>query len=46
MPILQVLKLINKVAASGIPEDAEETANPTDEMVGLLREAAGVSHRY
>ncbi|CAE6475372.1 unnamed protein product [Rhizoctonia solani] len=39
--VRQVLKLINKVAASGIPEDAEETGNPTDDVVEKLREAAG-----
>ncbi|CAE6529879.1 unnamed protein product [Rhizoctonia solani] len=38
--VRQVLKLINKVSASGIPEDAEETGNPTEETIKLLREAA------
>ncbi|KAJ1309318.1 hypothetical protein OPQ81_004979 [Rhizoctonia solani] len=40
----QVLKLINKVVASGIPEDAQEIGNPTEEIVGKLREAAGYSN--
>ncbi|CAE6455944.1 unnamed protein product, partial [Rhizoctonia solani] len=38
--VRQVLKLINKVSVSGIPEDAEESGNPTEETVHLLREAA------
>ncbi|CAE6497140.1 unnamed protein product [Rhizoctonia solani] len=36
----EVLKLFNKVSTSGIPEDAEETGKPTEEMVKLLWEAA------
>ncbi|CAE6504361.1 unnamed protein product [Rhizoctonia solani] len=39
--VRQLLNLINKVLASGIPEDAEEIGAPTDEIVGKLREAAG-----
>ncbi|KAF8748550.1 glycosyl hydrolase 3 family [Rhizoctonia solani] len=38
--VRQLLGLINKVSASGIPEDAEENGNPTEEVVGELREAA------
>ncbi|KAG8738833.1 hypothetical protein FRC10_006444 [Ceratobasidium sp. 414] len=38
---MPVLKFINKVAASGVPENAEETGNPSEEMVALLRESAG-----
>ncbi|CAE6450341.1 unnamed protein product [Rhizoctonia solani] len=40
--VRQVLNLVNKVAASGIPENAEETGNPTDDTIRKLREAAGV----
>ncbi|KAG9101846.1 hypothetical protein FRC06_002549 [Ceratobasidium sp. 370] len=39
--VRQVLKFINKVAASGVPENAEETGEPTEEVVALLRESAG-----
>ncbi|KDN34971.1 hypothetical protein RSAG8_11977, partial [Rhizoctonia solani AG-8 WAC10335] len=39
--VRQMLNLINKVTASGIPENAEETGNPTDEIISKLREAAG-----
>ncbi|CAE7214859.1 unnamed protein product [Rhizoctonia solani] len=39
--VRQVLNLVNKVAASGIPENAEETGNPTDDTIRKLREAAG-----
>ncbi|KAG8712328.1 hypothetical protein FRC11_000440 [Ceratobasidium sp. 423] len=42
--VRQVLNLINKVTASRIPEDAEETGNPTEEIVAKLREAAGHSN--
>ncbi|CAE6529872.1 unnamed protein product [Rhizoctonia solani] len=42
--VRQVLNLINKVTTSGIPEDAEETGNPTEEIVEKLREAAGHSN--
>ncbi|CUA68916.1 beta-glucosidase [Rhizoctonia solani] len=38
--VRQVLRLINKVVASEIPEDAEETGNPTEEIVEKLRESA------
>ncbi|KAF8687616.1 glycosyl hydrolase 3 family, partial [Rhizoctonia solani] len=36
----RVLKLINRVAESGIPENADETGEPEPETVSLLREAA------
>ncbi|CAE6526051.1 unnamed protein product [Rhizoctonia solani] len=36
-----VLKLINRVAASGIPENADESGEPKPETVDLLRQAAG-----
>ncbi|QRW26513.1 glycoside hydrolase family 3 protein [Rhizoctonia solani] len=36
----RVLKLINRVAESGIPENADETGEPKPETVSLLREAA------
>ncbi|KAG9094123.1 hypothetical protein FS749_013076 [Ceratobasidium sp. UAMH 11750] len=36
----KVLSLINRVAASGIPEDADETGVPKKETVDLLRQAA------
>ncbi|GAB1526978.1 hypothetical protein RhiTH_010152 [Rhizoctonia solani] len=36
----RVLKLINRVAKSGIPENADETGEPEPETVSLLREAA------
>ncbi|CAE7230745.1 unnamed protein product [Rhizoctonia solani] len=36
----RVLKLVNRVAASGIPENADETGEPKPETVDLLREAA------
>lgn len=39
--VREVLKLVNRVAASGIPEDAEETGVPQKETVDLLRQAAG-----
>ncbi|CAE6497151.1 unnamed protein product [Rhizoctonia solani] len=38
--VRQVINLINRVAISGIPEDAEENGHPTEEIVGKLREAA------
>ncbi|KAH7343147.1 glycoside hydrolase family 3 C-terminal domain-containing protein [Rhizoctonia solani] len=38
--VRQVLKLINKVSTSETPEGAEETGDPTEKMVQLLREAA------
>ncbi|CEL63926.1 beta-glucosidase [Rhizoctonia solani AG-1 IB] len=38
--VRQLLNLINKVSASGIPEDAEENGNPSEETVAELREAA------
>ncbi|KAH7343148.1 putative beta-glucosidase precursor [Rhizoctonia solani] len=37
---MPVINLINRVAASGIPENAEEIGHPTEEIVGKLREAA------
>jgi beta-glucosidase len=36
------LKLINRVAASDIPENGEETGVPKKETIDLLRQAAGV----
>ncbi|KAG8717130.1 hypothetical protein FRC09_014708 [Ceratobasidium sp. 395] len=38
--VRKVLGLINQVAASGIPENAEETGIPKKETVDLLRQAA------
>ncbi|ELU39707.1 hypothetical protein AG1IA_06261 [Rhizoctonia solani AG-1 IA] len=38
--VREVLKLINRVAKSGIPENADETGEPEPETVSLLREAA------
>ncbi|KAG9126937.1 hypothetical protein FRC07_001313 [Ceratobasidium sp. 392] len=38
--VRKVLGLINQVAASGIPENAEETGEPKKETVDLLRQAA------
>ncbi|KAF8602571.1 putative beta-glucosidase precursor [Ceratobasidium sp. AG-I] len=39
--VRKILGLINKVAASGIPENADETGKPTEKTVKLLRKAAG-----
>ncbi|CAE6481260.1 unnamed protein product [Rhizoctonia solani] len=38
----RVLKLINRVTASGIPENADETGEPKPETVDLLRQTAGL----
>ncbi|KAL5637442.1 hypothetical protein ACGC1H_004013 [Rhizoctonia solani] len=39
--VREVLKLINRVTVSGIPENADETGEPKPETVDLLRQAAG-----
>ncbi|EUC62976.1 glycoside hydrolase family 3 protein [Rhizoctonia solani AG-3 Rhs1AP] len=38
--VREVLKLINRVAVSGIPENADETGEPKPETIDLLRQAA------
>lgn len=42
--VREVLNLINRVTASGIPENGDETGEPKPETVDLLRQAAGYAN--